>query len=88
MGILGWIVVGLIAGALAKAIMPGNDPGGILVTMLIGIVGGVIGGFVGRLIFNTDTGSFFNLRTWLLSILGAVIVLAIYRVVVGKKTAA
>ena len=78
MGILGWIVLGLIAGAIAKAIMPGKDPGGIIITMLLGIVGGILGGFIGRAIFNTDLGGFFNLRTWLLAILGAVIVLAIY----------
>ena len=51
MGILGWIVLGLIAGAIAKLIMPGDDPGGILVTMLLGIIGAVIGGFLGSRIF-------------------------------------
>jgi uncharacterized membrane protein YeaQ/YmgE (transglycosylase-associated protein family) len=51
MGILGWIVLGLIARAIAKLIMPGDDPGGILVTMLLGIVGAVIGGFLGSRIF-------------------------------------
>ena len=51
MGILGWIVLGLIAGAIAKLIMPGDDPGGIIVTMLLGIVGPLIGGFLGSRIF-------------------------------------
>ncbi|SHG09484.1 GlsB/YeaQ/YmgE family stress response membrane protein [Streptoalloteichus hindustanus] len=85
MGIIGWIVLGLLAGALAKAIMPGRDPGGILVTMLLGIVGAFVGGFIGRLIFNTDLGQFFDLRTWLLAILGSIVVLAIYRAVTGKR---
>ena len=48
MGILGWILFGLIVGALAKLVMPGRDPGGIIVTMLLGIAGAVLGGFVGR----------------------------------------
>ncbi|MCP2260778.1 putative membrane protein YeaQ/YmgE, transglycosylase-associated protein family [Streptoalloteichus tenebrarius] len=85
MGIIGWIVLGLLAGALAKAIMPGRDPGGILVTMLLGIVGAFVGGFIGRLIFNTDLGQFFDIRTWLLAILGSIVVLAIYRAVVGRR---
>ncbi|PSL52328.1 putative membrane protein YeaQ/YmgE (transglycosylase-associated protein family) [Saccharothrix carnea] len=78
MGILGWIVLGLIAGAIAKAVMPGKDPGGIIVTMLLGIVGAIIGGFIGRAIFGSDIGSFFDLSTWLLAILGSVVVLAVY----------
>ncbi|MFO1058371.1 MAG: GlsB/YeaQ/YmgE family stress response membrane protein [Dongiaceae bacterium] len=48
MGIIAWIVLGLIAGAIAKLLMPGNDPGGFIVTILIGIVGAVIGGFIGN----------------------------------------
>ena len=50
MGILGWIVLGLVAGAIAKLIMPGNDPGGFIVTILLGIIGAVIGGFIGKAI--------------------------------------
>ncbi|GAB2985274.1 GlsB/YeaQ/YmgE family stress response membrane protein [Actinosynnema sp. NPDC091369] len=85
MGILGWIVLGLIAGAIAKAIMPGRDPGGIIITMLLGIVGAIIGGFVGRAIFGTDINTFFDLSTWLLAILGSLIVLGIYRMVTGNR---
>jgi uncharacterized membrane protein YeaQ/YmgE (transglycosylase-associated protein family) len=84
-GILGWIVLGLIAGAIAKAIMPGRDPGGIIITMLLGIVGAIIGGFVGRALFNSDINSFFSLSTWLLAILGSLIVLGIYRMVAGGR---
>jgi uncharacterized membrane protein YeaQ/YmgE (transglycosylase-associated protein family) len=85
-GIIAWIVLGLIVGALAKAIMPGPDGGGIIVTMLLGVVGGFVGGFVGKSIFGIDLGGFFDLRTWLLAILGAVIVLGIYRLVMGRKS--
>ncbi|MFD0202575.1 putative membrane protein YeaQ/YmgE (transglycosylase-associated protein family) [Saccharothrix carnea] len=88
MGILGWIVLGLIAGAIAKAIMPGRDPGGIIITMLLGIVGAIIGGFVGRAIFGTDINTFFDLSTWLLAILGSLIVLGIYRMVTGSRARA
>lgn len=85
MGILGWIVLGLVIGALAKAIMPGGDKGGIFVTMILGIVGAIVGGFVGKLVFGTSLGSFWNLKTWVLALIGALIVLAIYRAVAGRK---
>ncbi|MFC6092955.1 MULTISPECIES: GlsB/YeaQ/YmgE family stress response membrane protein [Saccharothrix] len=88
MGILGWIILGLIAGAIAKAIMPGRDPGGIIITMLLGIVGAIIGGFVGRAIFGSDINSFFDLSTWLLAILGSLIVLGVYRLVTGNRARA
>lgn len=88
MGILGWIVLGLLAGAIAKFIMPGRDPGGIIVTTLIGIVGALLGGFLGSALFNTDIGSFFELQTWLLAIGGALILLLVYRLVTGSRGAA
>ncbi|MDX8145377.1 GlsB/YeaQ/YmgE family stress response membrane protein [Lentzea sp. BCCO 10_0061] len=86
MGILGWIVLGLLAGAIAKAIMPGNDPGGFIITMLIGIVGAILGGFIGSALFETDLGSFFEIRTWLLAIVGSLILLGIYRLVTGRRS--
>ncbi|CAM05175.1 putative membrane protein YeaQ/YmgE (transglycosylase-associated protein family) [Saccharopolyspora erythraea NRRL 2338] len=85
MGIIGWIVLGLIVGAIAKAIMPGKDPGGILVTMLLGVVGAFLGGLIGNFIFGVGIDRFWSLSTWLLAILGSVIVLGIYRAVVGRK---
>ncbi|WP_309114488.1 GlsB/YeaQ/YmgE family stress response membrane protein [Saccharothrix sp.] len=88
MGILGWIVLGLIAGAIAKAIMPGRDPGGIIITMLLGIVGAIIGGFIGQALFGTDINTFFSLSTWLLAILGSLVVLGIYRLVTGNRARA
>jgi uncharacterized membrane protein YeaQ/YmgE (transglycosylase-associated protein family) len=78
MSIIAWVVLGLIAGAIAKAIMPGKDPGGIIITMIIGIVGACIGGFIGNLI--TGAGlSGFSLWSILLAIVGALILLWIYR---------
>jgi uncharacterized membrane protein YeaQ/YmgE (transglycosylase-associated protein family) len=84
MGILAWIVVGLIAGALAKLIMPGDDPGGIIVTILIGIVGAFIGGFVVSL-FGGAGVTGFNIWSILVATLGAIILLAIYRMVAGRR---
>ena len=78
MGILAWIVFGLIAGALAKFIMPGDDPGGIIVTMLLGIVGAVVGGFLGSLLLGVGVSGF-NLPSLLIAIVGALLVLFIYR---------
>ena len=85
MGIIGWIVLGLIVGALAKLVMPGDDKGGTILTMLLGVVGALVGGFLGRVLFNTDLGTFWDIRTWLLALVGAVLVLGIYRAVTGRK---
>jgi len=76
LGILGWIVFGVVVGALAKLVMPGRDPGGIIVTMLLGIVGAVFGGFIGRAmgLYGPQEAAGF-----LMSFLGAVVVLMIYR---------
>ena len=85
MGILGWIVLGLLAGAIAKAILPGDDPGGIIVTIIIGIVGALLGGFLGQALFGVDTlDEFFDISTWLTAIIGAIILLVIYRLAVGR----
>ncbi len=78
MSFIAWIVIGLIAGAIAKAIMPGNDPGGIIVTMVIGIVGAIIGGFLGSTLMGLPlTG--FSVQSLLLAVVGALILLWIYR---------
>ncbi|HEV7830486.1 MAG TPA: GlsB/YeaQ/YmgE family stress response membrane protein [Pseudonocardiaceae bacterium] len=87
MGFLGWIVLGLIAGALAKLIMPGDDPGGIIVTMLLGIIGAVVGGFLGSRFFGRGLETFWNLQTWIVAIIGSLILLAIYRLIVGSRAA-
>jgi uncharacterized membrane protein YeaQ/YmgE (transglycosylase-associated protein family) len=86
MGILGWIVLGLIAGAIAKLILPGRQGGGWLITIVLGIVGAILGGFLGNLLFNIDLGTFFDLRTWLLAIGGAIVVLLIYGLATRGRT--
>jgi uncharacterized membrane protein YeaQ/YmgE (transglycosylase-associated protein family) len=86
MSIIGWLVLGLIVGAIAKAIMPGRDGGGIILTIILGVVGAFVGGFIGKYVFHTDLGGFFNLRTWLLAILGSVVVLAIYHLVTRRSS--
>ena len=86
MGFLGWIVLGLLAGAIAKLIMPGDDPGGIIVTMLIGIVGAVVGGFLGSRIFGIGLENFWSLQTWIVAIIGALILLGLYRIFAGRRT--
>jgi uncharacterized membrane protein YeaQ/YmgE (transglycosylase-associated protein family) len=80
-GILGWIVVGLIAGVLAKWIMPGRDPGGIFVTILIGIVGGVLGGFIATRL-GIDGGNIVNI---LIATAGAILLLFLYRLVARNR---
>jgi uncharacterized membrane protein YeaQ/YmgE (transglycosylase-associated protein family) len=86
MGILTWIVLGLVAGVIAKFIMPGNDPGGILVTIILGIVGALVGGFIGTALgFGTITG--FDVRSLLLAIGGTLIFLVAYRMLVRRGLA-
>ena len=83
MGILTWIIFGLIVGAIAKFLMPGRDPGGIIITILIGIVGAVIGGFIGsQLGFGDVTG--LNFPSMIIAVLGAIILLIIYRMVARR----
>lgn len=82
-GIIGYIVVGLIVGALAKLIMPGKDPGGIIVTIIIGIVGALLAGFLGSAVFGWYRDG--SAPGWIASILGAVLLLWIYRLVVARR---
>ena len=84
MFVLGWIFFGLIVGVIAKLVMPGRDPGGVLVTILLGIIGAVVGGFMGRVLgfYGPNQAAGF-----LMSFVGAVIVLAIYRAVAGRRSA-
>lgn len=86
MGIISWIVLGLIAGAIAKLLMPGRDPGGCIITMLIGVAGAFVGGWVGKTLFDVQLGRIFDLRTWLLAILGSLILLAAYRLIIGARS--
>ena len=83
--IIGWIVIGLIAGALGKLIMPGDDPGGVIITILLGIAGAIVGGFLASLI---GLGGGGLLWTILVATIGAIILLAIYRAIVGSRRTA
>ena len=82
MEILSWILFGLVVGVIAKLLMPGRDPGGFIVTILLGIAGALVGGFVGRAtgFYSTSEGA-----GWLMSILGAILLLALYRMMVRRR---
>jgi len=84
-GIIGWIILGLLAGAIAKAIMPGDDPGGIIVTMLIGIAGAIVGGFIASALNVGELDEFFDIGTWIIAILGALLLLGVYRAVTARR---
>ena len=89
MGILGWIVLGLIAGAIAKAILPGRQGGGWIATLILGVVGALLGGFIGSAIFGIGLENFWSLQTWIVAIVGAIVVLLIYGLVTrGSRTRA
>ncbi|MGH3082564.1 MAG: GlsB/YeaQ/YmgE family stress response membrane protein [Gaiellaceae bacterium] len=86
MGIIAFIILGLIAGAIAKALMPGDDPGGWIITTIIGVAGAVLGGFLAGALFDADPmDEFFDISSWLTAIVGSVILLGIYRLVVDRR---
>jgi uncharacterized membrane protein YeaQ/YmgE (transglycosylase-associated protein family) len=86
MGIIAFIILGLLAGAIAKAIMPGEDPGGIIVTTLIGIAGALVGGFLAAALFDAHPlDNFFDVSTWLTAIFGSIVLLGIYRILIGNR---
>lgn len=85
MGIIAFIILGLLAGAIAKALMPGDDPGGWIITTLIGVVGAILGGLLAGVLFDADPlDEFFDISTWLTAIVGSIILLVIYRVVADR----
>jgi uncharacterized membrane protein YeaQ/YmgE (transglycosylase-associated protein family) len=92
--IIGWIIFGLIAGLIAKAIMPGRDPGGFIITMLLGIAGSLIGGFIGQALFgygravnnSNDLSRPGFLMSLVLAVIGAIVLLALYRLIKGRTT--
>ena len=88
MGIFAWIIFGLIAGAIAKLLMPGRDPGGWIITMLLGIVGAFVGGFIGRAIWGSEGVTGFNLPSFGLAVLGSILLLFLYRMMVGRRSGA
>lgn len=83
MGILSWILFGLVVGIIAKLLMPGRDPGGFIITILLGVAGALLGGFVGRAMgfYGPNEGA-----GWLMSILGAILLLVLYRMM-ARRTA-
>jgi uncharacterized membrane protein YeaQ/YmgE (transglycosylase-associated protein family) len=86
MGIIAFIILGLLAGAIAKWLMPGNDPGGWIVTALIGVAGALLGGFLAGALFDADPmDEFFDISSWLTAIVGSIILLVIYRLVVDRR---
>lgn len=86
MGIIAFIILGLLAGLIAKALLPGDDPGGLIVTTIIGVVGAILGGFLAQALFNADPmDEFFDISSWLTAIVGAIILLVIYRMAVGRR---
>ena len=83
MGILSWVILGLVVGVIAKVIMPGKDPGGFIITIILGIAGAFIGGFIAsRIGFGTVTG--FDIRSLLIAVAGSVLLLIVYRMVKKK----
>lgn len=85
MGIISWILLGLVAGAIAKALTPGRDPGGCVVTMVIGIIGAVIGGWIATHFLHMGTVNGFNLRSILIATGGAVVALLIWGALGGNR---
>jgi uncharacterized membrane protein YeaQ/YmgE (transglycosylase-associated protein family) len=85
MHILGWIVFGLVVGIVAKFLMPGRDPGGFVITAVLGIVGALVGGFVGRVIGLYREGDPVG---FIMAVVGAIVVLLIYRFTIGRTPAA
>ena len=81
MNIIGWILFGLVVGAIAKFLMPGRDPGGWIVTILLGIAGSFVGGFLATTLMGRDQAA----AGWIGSIIGAIVLLFVYRLIVGRR---
>lgn len=85
MGIIGWIILGLIAGAIAKALMPGDQGGGMIATLILGVIGAVVGGWIGTALFDVGLEDFWSMQTWIVAIIGAFIVLFIYGLITRRS---
>jgi uncharacterized membrane protein YeaQ/YmgE (transglycosylase-associated protein family) len=85
MGVLSWIILGIVAGAIAKLLMPGRDPGGWIVTMFLGIAGAFAGGFIGRALWGSTGVTGVNLPSIGLAVFGAIVLLVIYRLIAGRR---
>ena len=85
MGFIAFLILGLIAGAIAKAILPGRQGGGWIATLILGVIGALLGGWIGGALFGADINEFFSIETWLVAILGSLVVLVIYGFVTRKS---
>jgi uncharacterized membrane protein YeaQ/YmgE (transglycosylase-associated protein family) len=85
MGFIAFLVLGLIAGAIAKLILPGRQGGGWIITLVLGVIGALLGGFIGNAIFGIGLEEFFSIQTWIVAIVGAIIVLVIYGAITGRS---
>ncbi|WP_375399718.1 GlsB/YeaQ/YmgE family stress response membrane protein [uncultured Amnibacterium sp.] len=88
MSFIGFILLGLIAGAIAKLIIPGRQGGGWLSTLILGVIGALLGGWLGGLIFHVDYAGFFSLQSWIIAIVGSIIVILIWQAITRRRTAA
>ncbi|HZK58269.1 MAG TPA: GlsB/YeaQ/YmgE family stress response membrane protein [Cryobacterium sp.] len=87
MSFLGFLLLGLIAGAIAKMLLPGTQGGGWVITLVLGVVGALLGGWLAGVLFNVDMGTFFEIRTWVIAIVGSIVVLLIYGLFTRSKRA-
>lgn len=85
MSFLGFILLGLICGAIAKAILPGRQGGGWIATLILGVVGALLGGWLGGLIFHVGYNGFFSIQSWIIAIVGSIIVLLIWGAITRRS---
>jgi uncharacterized membrane protein YeaQ/YmgE (transglycosylase-associated protein family) len=86
MGIIAFLILGLLAGAIAKALMPGDDPGGLIVTTLIGVAGALVGGFLATALFGAHPlDEFFDISTWVTAVVGSLVMLTAYRMLLKER---
>jgi uncharacterized membrane protein YeaQ/YmgE (transglycosylase-associated protein family) len=86
-GIIGWILIGMLAGMIAKALLPGDQPGGFIATTIVGILGALVAGFIAQALgFGDPIDEFFDLSTWIAAVIGAIVLLLIWQAVAGRST--
>jgi uncharacterized membrane protein YeaQ/YmgE (transglycosylase-associated protein family) len=85
MGFLAWIILGLIVGAIVKAVMPGRVGGGWVTSLVLGVVGAIVGGWIGNLLFAKGDMGFFDIGTWILAIVGGLVVAGVYGAITGRS---